>query len=82
MIKIWLQTFLKFFRIRIRDQIRKRKLKKLKKLFPVHYWILFDGEIVGCYWGWDLENLRLEEWVDYFPGDPNPIQIVALDQLY
>jgi len=46
-------------------------------------WVIyFNGEVVGIYLGPDLDGLKIEHWMESYPKDPNPIQIVNMYSLY
>lgn len=69
------------------------KLKKFFQYFSfllpfrpepkIHRWlIVFNGDFVGVYWGEDLEHLYIENWMEAFPGDPEPIMLVEFFEIY
>lgn len=67
------------------------KLKRFKRFYQsffspiprIQTWfILFDGEFVGSYFGPDLEGLLIQVWMEDFPGDPNPITLTEIFPCY
>lgn len=47
------------------------------KPVPVTKWFLFfNADFVGMYWGDDYSNMMLDFFIDAYPGDCEPIQIV------
>lgn len=46
------------------------------------WFILFNGDFVGSYFGPDLSHLHIERWMNEFPGDPNPIMLTESFEFY
>ncbi len=67
----------------------KRIFQAISSLLPfqskprIHrYLIFFNGDPVGVYWGEDLLGLKIENWMESFPGDPEPIMIAQFFEIY
>lgn len=60
-----------------------RFLLPFQKEPEIQNWIIFfDGEVVGIYHGPDLDGLKIEHWMESYPEDPNPIQVVNIYSFY